>query len=73
VGGGNGQNDLSAQVLANMFGGDMAAFNTWVANNTAGTNGYVNNITFEPATGTLTQTPGGTVGTIPGWTCPNYP
>lgn len=73
MGSGNGQNDLFAQVLANMFGGDMVAYNTWVNDNSYGTNGYVNNIFFNPATGTLDQTPGGQVGQVPGWTCPYYP
>ena len=73
MGTGGGENDLNAQVIANMFGGDMTAYNTWVNDNAYGTNGYVNNINFNPATGVLTQTPGGQVGQVPGWTCPYYP
>jgi hypothetical protein len=69
---GGGQNDLVAQVINDKFAGDMAAYNSWINDNTYGTNGYVNNISFNPATGALFQS-GAQIDQLSGWTCPFYP
>lgn len=72
MGSGGGMNDLSAQTQSLMFNGNMTAYNSWINDNTYGTNGYVNNITFNPATGELVQG-GSVIDTLGGWSCPYYP
>lgn len=72
MGSGGGMNDLTTQTQTQMFGGNMTAYNSWINDNTYGTNGYVNNIQFNPATGELTQS-GNVIDTLGGWSCPYYP